>query len=58
MGVDGPGEVLFALLFDLDVEEDEGVHAEICVLLDAVVEAVWLPRLGEEHEGDRLSEVV
>ena len=56
--MDGPGEVLFALLFDLDIQENQGVHPEINVLLDAVIETVWLPCLREEDQGDSLTKVV
>ena len=34
------------------------MHAEISVFFDAVVEAVWAPAVREEHERDRLPEVV
>ena len=34
------------------------MHAEVRVLADAVVEAVWAPAVREEHERDRLPEVV
>ncbi len=34
------------------------MHAEVRILLDAVIETVWPPRIREEHERDRLPEVV
>jgi hypothetical protein len=37
---------------------NEGVHPEIRVFLDAVVEAGGFPRLREEDKGDGLPEVV
>lgn len=52
------GHVLEALLFHLDVEQDERVQADVAVLLDAVVEAGGPPAVGEEDHADRLAKVV
>jgi hypothetical protein len=55
---DAPGKVFLALFFDFDVQQNKGVHPKIRVLAHAVVETVGLPGVGEEDEGDGLTEVV
>jgi hypothetical protein len=56
--VDVPGKVFLALFFDFDVQQNKGVHPKIRVLAHVVVETVGPPGVGEEDEGDGLTEVV
>jgi hypothetical protein len=53
-----PGQILFALFFDFDVQENEGMHSKVDVLFDFVVETVWFPSICEEYEGNGLTKII
>mmetsp|Transcript_101600 Transcript_101600/g.270199 ORF Transcript_101600/g.270199 Transcript_101600/m.270199 type:complete len:213 (+) Transcript_101600:92-730(+) len=51
-------EILLSLLFDLDVEEAQGVQPRLPVGEDLVIEAARAPVVGPEGYGNRLAEAV
>jgi hypothetical protein len=55
---DPPGHVLLALLPDLDIDKDEGVHPYSQVLFQSIIPALRCPRFGIEYERKCLTEIV
>mmetsp|Transcript_29006 Transcript_29006/g.55630 ORF Transcript_29006/g.55630 Transcript_29006/m.55630 type:complete len:220 (-) Transcript_29006:120-779(-) len=53
-----PAQGLHVRLLHTDVKQAQGVQSHVAVLLDAIIETVWSPRVGEEDYGHGLAEAI
>ena len=53
-----PRQIFLALFLDFNIEQNQGMHTKVDVLLDPVVETIRLPSIREKHERHSLSEII
>ena len=51
-------EILLRLLLNLNIQQNQRMHPKPCILRDAIVKAIRLPRLREKDARNGLAEVV